>query len=75
MVSSLNSVQDAQRQLIDITADGHIQDDEIESFVKIQNELEKISITVESLQLWSEQMLANGNINMNLYEKAKTKLK
>lgn len=74
MISSLNSVQEGQRKLIDITADGHIQDDEIESFVMIQNELEKISITIESLQLWSEQMLANGSINMKLYEKAKEKL-
>lgn len=36
--------------------------------VKIQEELEKISITVEALQLWTEQMVANGAIDMEKYE-------
>ena len=71
MLSSLNSVQDSQKRLIDITSDGIIHDDEVEDFVKIQDELEKISITVEALQLWSEQMLANGNINQEEYKKYK----
>lgn len=68
MLSSLNSVQDNQRRLIDITADGVIDDDEIEDFVDIQVELEKISITVEALQLWSEQMLAKGAIDSEKYQ-------
>ena len=68
MLSSLNSVQDNQRRLIDITADGVIDDDEIEDFVDIQVELEKISITVEALQLWSEQMLAKGAIDPEKYQ-------
>ena len=73
MVDSLNSVQDNQRRLISITADGMIDDSEIDDFVEIQNELEKISITVEALQLWSEQMVANGLINMEKYEERKNK--
>lgn len=67
MVDSLNTVQDNQRRLISITADGMIDDTEIDDFVNIQEELEKISITVESLQLWTEQMIANGLINMEKY--------
>ena len=59
MVDSLNTVQDNQRRLINITADGIIDDSEIDDFVGIQEELEKISITVETLQLWTEQMIAN----------------
>ena len=73
MVDSLNTVQDNQRRLINITADGIIDDTEIDDFIKIQNELEKISITVEALQLWSEQMVANGAINMEKYEKLKNR--
>ena len=69
MISSLNSVQDNQRRFINITADGVIDDDELEEFVDIQEELDKISITVKALQLWSEQMLANGVINVEKYEK------
>lgn len=75
MLSSLNSVQDNQRRLIDITADGVIDDDEIEDFVDIQEELEKISITVEALQLWSEQMLANGAIDSEKYQACMAKKK
>lgn len=68
MVNSLNTVQDNQRRLISITADGVIDDIEIDDFIDIQEELEKISITVEALQLWSEQMVANGEIKMEKYE-------
>ena len=75
MLSSLNAVQDNQRRFIDITADGIVDDDELEEFVSIQNELEKISITVEALQLWSEQMIANGEINVEKYEEIKSRKK
>jgi hypothetical protein len=75
MISSLNDVQDTQKKLINITADGQIDDDELEDFVNIQNLLEKISIDVEALQLWSEQMVANGKINMEKYNELHEKLK
>lgn len=68
MVDSLNSVQDNQRRLINITADGIIDDSEIDDFIEIQEELEKISVTVEALQLWTEQMIANGTINIEKYK-------
>lgn len=68
MVDSLNDVQDNQKRLIRITADGVIDDTEIDDFVDIQEKLEKISITVEALQLWSEQMLANGAIDKEKYQ-------
>lgn len=74
MVDSLNTVQDNQRKLISITADGVIDDSEIDDFVSIQNELEKISMTVEALQLWSEQMIANGAINKEKYEAKRNEL-
>jgi hypothetical protein len=75
MISSLNEVQDKQKRLINITADGKIDDDEIEDFVSIQEELEKISVSVETLQLWTEQMLANGSINIDKYEAQRNKNK
>ncbi len=73
MLASLNTAQKQKERLIEITADGEIGDDEVEDFVKIQETLEKISITVETLQLWSEQMLANGTIDRGLYEKHKAR--
>lgn len=68
MIDSLNTIQDKQNRLISITADGVIDDAEIDDFVSIQEQLEKISITVETLQLWTEQMVANGAMNMEKYE-------
>ena len=67
MLASLNSMQRQTTRLIDIAADGVIDNDELKDFVHSQKELERISITVETLQLWSEQMLANGKINMEQY--------
>ena len=54
--------------IICITADGIISDDELEDFIRIREELERISIAVETLQLWSERMLATGAINAEQYE-------
>ena len=71
MLASLNSVHKKQERLIEITVDGDIEKEEVEDFVKIQEDLEKISITVETLQLWVEQMLANGKIDLEAYNKYK----
>ena len=67
MLSSLESVKKRQERLIEITADGSVEDDEIEDFVNIQDELERISITVEALQLWAERKIAEGDIDMEKY--------
>lgn len=71
MLSSLNSMKKSQERLIEITADGVISDDEICDFIYIQSELERISITVETLQLWVEQMLADEKINIDKYNQIK----
>ena len=71
MLASLNSMNKRKERLIEITADGVISDDELEDFIYIQEELERISITVETLQLWSERMLATGAIDARRYQAAK----
>lgn len=68
MLASLNSMRKSQERLIEITADGVIANDELEDFIHIQRELERISITVETLQLWTERMLATGKIDMKQYK-------
>ena len=67
MLASLNSMQKKKERLIEITVDGQISGDELTDFIFIQEELEKISIAVETLQLWSERMLATGAIDPDLY--------
>ena len=72
-LASLNAVHKKKDRLIEITVDGKITGDELDDFVNIQNELEKISIAVETLQLWCERMLATGNIDPALYQVYKEK--
>ena len=73
MLDSLNSVSKKKERLIEITVDGKITGDELEDFIYIQEELERISIAVETLQLWSERMLATGAIDEEQYNAHKNK--
>ena len=67
-IASLNKMQKQKDRLIEITVDGQISEDELADFVHIQEELEKISVAVETLQLWCEQMLDTGAIDQAQYE-------
>ena len=71
MLASLNAMQNMKERLIEITVDGKISGDELADFVFIQKELERISIAVETLQLWSERMLATGAIDQAKYDALK----
>ena len=73
MLASLNSMGKQKERLIEITVDGKITGDELEDFIYIQEELERISIAVETLQLWSERMLATGAIDVEQYNAYKDK--
>lgn len=73
MLASLNSMTKQKERLVEITVDGKISGDELEDFVFIQEELERISVAVETLQLWSERMLATGVIDAEQYRVLKNK--
>ena len=75
MLASLNSMQRKQERLIEITEDGEISDDELKDFIYIQKELDRISMTVKTLKLWSEQQLAIGKIDKGKYEELKNTIK
>ena len=67
-IASLNAMQTKKNRLIEITVDGQITGGELADFVYIQEELEKISVAVETLQLWCERMLDTGAIDRAQYE-------
>ena len=71
MLVSLNNAKELQNRFMEITADEVIANEELEDFIFIQEELEKVSITVEAMQLWVEHMLSDGKIDKELYNKAK----
>ena len=73
MLASLNSMSRQKERLIEITVDGKISGDELEDFIRIQEELERISIAVETLQLWAERMLATGAIDPEQYRACKNR--
>lgn len=66
-VAALNAMQKEKDRLIEITVDGKITGEELADFVRIQEELEKISVAVETLQLWCERMLDTGAIDLEAY--------
>jgi len=67
-LASLNAMQKKKDRFIEITADGRISGDELADFVRIQEELEKISVAVETLQLWCERMIDIGAIDESQYK-------
>ena len=73
LLASLNSASKQKDRLIEITADGEISDDQMEDFVAIQEELERISVAAETLQFWCEKMLATGVLDEELYNAYKKK--
>lgn len=61
-LASLNSLNKERERLIEITADGKISSEELEDFMNIKKQLERISQSVESLKLWVEKTIADGNL-------------
>lgn len=71
MLASLNSMDKKKERLIEIVADGKIDEDEYKDFASIQSELEKISLAVEALQLWIEKAINENGIDREKLEAAK----
>ncbi len=74
MLASLNSLNKEKDRLIEITSDGEISDDELMDFALIQNRLEKISLTIDSLRLWVNHTIAVGGIDPNRLKEAQENL-
>ena len=62
MLATLNKLEKQKERLIDITVDGKISEEELPDFIEIQKELEKMSLAIDSLNLWIEQTIAAGKI-------------
>ena len=74
MIASLNAMEKEKERLIEITVDGRITEDEYHDFAVIQTELEKISQSVDSLQLWIEKMILEGKVNRDTLNEVKSTL-
>lgn len=60
-----------KERLIEITVDGELSEDELPDFLKIKKELKKMSLAIDSLNLWLDQTIASGKIDKNLFPSIK----
>ncbi len=69
IVASLKSLKYEKERLIAIAVDGKISEEEMPDFLKIQTQLNNLSLTVEALKLWVNSTIASGNIDKKTYDK------
>ncbi len=60
MLSTINILSKQKDRLVEITVDGEITRDEMDDFLRIKGELDKMTTSIESLKLWIDQMVAEG---------------
>lgn len=65
-LNGLNRMNRDKDRLLEIVEDGQITPDEYADFVSIKHTLDKISLTVNTLQLWIDQMVADGKIDPDI---------
>ena len=65
----VNIHEKEKNRLIEITVDGEISEDELPDFIEIQKELEKMSMIIDSLNLWINQTIASGKMDKNMLKK------
>ena len=67
-LNSLNKITREKDRLLEIIEDGRVTDDELSDFVSIKKTLDKIALSVDTLQLWVDQAVADGNLDKTIFE-------
>lgn len=68
LLDSLNDLYAQRDLLIKISADGKITPDELSDFVAIKKELDEMSVMIDTFNLWTDNMLADGTIDQEDYD-------
>ena len=68
MLATLNKLTREKERLIEITVDGKLTDDEIPDFIKIREELDKMALAIDSLELWIDNTIASGKIKKDILD-------
>ena len=66
MLATLNKLSREKDRLIEITVDGELTEDEVPDFISIKEELEKMALAIDSLNLWLEKTIATGKIDKSI---------
>lgn len=67
MLAAANEFSNEKDRLIKITADGEITPDEIKDFKEISENLEKMSLAIDSLNLWVKNTMASGKLTPEMF--------
>lgn len=74
-IASLSEIQPLTGRLIQIARDGQITDDELHDFAFISSKLDEVSLAVNALNLWVEKTAGENQLNLELLNAEKEKLK
>lgn len=74
-IASLDEINPLTSRLIQIARDGKITDDEIKDFAFISKKLDEVSLAIDSLNLWVDKTASENNLNIELLNAEKEKLK
>ena len=74
-IASLNEINPLTSRLIQIARDGKITDDEIKDFAFISKRLDEVSLAIDALNLWVEKTASEHNLNIDLLNEEKEKLR
>lgn len=61
-LNSLNKMSKEKDRLLEIVEDGQVTPDEYKDFFEIKKTLEKIALSVDTLQLWVDKSIADGHM-------------
>ncbi len=64
-LNSLNRMNREKDRLLEIVEDGQVTPDEYQDFFQIKETLEKIALSVDTLQLWVDKSIADGHMDDN----------
>ena len=66
MLATINKLFRQKERLIEITVDGELTNEELPDFLQIKDELEKMALAIDSLNLWISNTIASGKIDKDL---------
>lgn len=68
IISTINRLSKQKDDLIDIAVDGEITEDEYQRFKVIHSQLENLEASINSLKLWVQKKVLDGDIDEELLE-------
>ncbi|MCR4691628.1 MAG: helix-turn-helix transcriptional regulator [Lachnospiraceae bacterium] len=61
-LNGLHHLESEKNRLLEIVEDGKINDYERDDFIRIKNRLDKLALSISSLQLWLDEKIAEGQL-------------